>query len=95
MPLKLYHRDRLLGEITDVSQEGIWMSGHLEPTPAAAAYRGFFDSMSDESKAHEDPPFGEDFLNAENWSVVEDSGQKRGIEVPAVHADQSIDWRWQ
>jgi hypothetical protein len=95
MRLKLYHRDTLLGEITNLSQEGVWMSGDLETTPAAATYRDFFAYLTDENKGQEDQPFGEDYLNPENWFVVEDDGRKRGIEVPAVHADQSIDWRWQ
>ncbi len=95
MRLKLYHRDTLLGDITNVSQEGVWMSGDLVPTPAAAAYRDFFTYMTDENKGQEDPPFGEDYLDPENWFVVDDGGRKRGIEVPAVHADQSIEWRWQ
>ena len=53
MRLKLYHRDTLLGEITNVSQEGVWMSGDLKPTPAAEAYRDFFSYMTDESKGQE------------------------------------------
>lgn len=51
--------------------------------------------MTDEDRGQEDPPFGEDYLNPENWFVVEETGRKRGIEIPAVNHDHSIDWRWQ
>jgi hypothetical protein len=95
MRLKLYHRSILLGEITHISQEGAWMSGDLEPTPALEDYRVFFNYMTDESKGQEEPPFGDDYLDPNTWIIVDNSGKNRKIEVPAVHSDNSIEWRWQ
>lgn len=94
MRFKLYHRSTLLGEITDVSREGVWMNGQFEPGPEAVAYRDFFSYMTDEAKGQQDPPFGEEYLNPDNWHLEEEDGQRREIEVPAVHNDQSIEWRW-
>jgi hypothetical protein len=91
--MKLYHGDRFLGDISPVGVEGVWMSGEIKLSPVAADYRSFFEFMTDETGGAEDPPFGESLLDPENWYVL-DKGQKRGIEVPAVHPDGSIDWRW-
>lgn len=95
MKLKLYHRDTLIGEITNVSQEGVWMNGDLIPTSAAEGYQEFFAFLTDEGKGQQDPPFDEEYLNPQNWIVVDEVGRKRGIEIPAVHEDNSIEWRWQ
>jgi hypothetical protein len=91
--MKLYYRDTFLGDISVIEAEGVWTSGEIELSPKAADFRQFFGYMTDETKAMEEPPFGDDLLNPENW-YVEENGQKRGIEVPAVHTDGSIEWRW-
>jgi hypothetical protein len=91
--MKLYHGDRFLGDISQVGVEGVWMNGEIKLSPSAADYHPFFEFMTDETRGAEAPPFGEDLLDPENW-YVEENGQKRGIEVPAVHRDGSIEWRW-
>lgn len=92
--MKLYHGAVLLGEIGNISQEGSWMYGELVKTPAASQYEDFFAWMTDEEKQSEDPPFSDDYLNPDNWSIEDETGKRRGIEVPAVHDDGSIEWRW-
>ena len=70
------------------------MWGHIDLTPEGFAYREFFDYMTDEEHGFEqDPPFSDDLLNPFEW-FIEDNGMKRGIEVPAVHFDGTIAWRW-
>jgi hypothetical protein len=92
--VNLYHNTKHLGSISDVSQDGIWMYGQIDLTSESSAYREFFDFMTDEEQCFEqDPPFSKELLNPEEW-FIEDNGTKRGIEVPAVHPDGAIAWRW-
>lgn len=57
-------------------------------------YREFFAFMVDEDKGNIDPPFGPEFLDESNWFIEDDAGTRRGIEIPAVHDDDSVMWRW-
>jgi hypothetical protein len=94
MAIRLYHGGVLLGNITNIGQEGVWMSGTVRLTQEGSAYGDFFSYMTDESKGLEDPPFGRDLLDPNNWFIEDERGMRRGIEVPAVHDDNSIEWRW-
>ena len=93
--MKLIHSNSVIGIITSPSQDGPWMSGDLNlESSVGPEYREFFAFMVDEDQGDTDPPFGPEFLDASNWFIEEDDGTRRGIEIPAVHNDDSIMWRW-
>jgi hypothetical protein len=92
--MKLYHGTTHVADISDVSAEGIWMSGRIRLTAEGTSYRPFFEYMTDDRHGlDETPPFGNDLLNADEWFVL-DNGKRAGIEVPAVHPDGTVEWRW-
>jgi hypothetical protein len=91
---KLFFRDLCLGEITDVEGEFPWMSGTLQPAPAAEPFGAFFRWMTDEEHASQEPPFEADLLDDDNWFIQDEHGSKTGITVPAVYGDGLISWRW-
>ncbi len=92
--MNLYHHTKHLGSIVDISQEGFWMYGQIDLTAEGSTYRDFFDFMTDEEhNLEQDPPYSEGLLDPEGW-VIEENGMKRGIEVPAIHSDGTIAWRW-
>ena len=91
--MKLYHHDRLLGEISGPGVDGRWMVGGIALLPDAEPYLSFFEFMTNEDQGWIDPPFSEDLLDEENW-FVEENGQMQGISVPAIHSDGTIYWRW-
>jgi hypothetical protein len=91
--MQLYFRDVNLGEVTEEGQDFPWQLGTLTPNANIEAFRAFFNHLTDEEQT-EDPPFAHDLLDDSNWSMVSDSGVKRGIMVPAVHPDNSIWWVW-
>jgi hypothetical protein len=92
--MRLFHTALLIGDITNVIREGVWMCGSFHPNELAVEYREFFAYMTDESRGlDEDPPFDEHMLDPNSW-FIEDGNARRGIEVPAVHADGTIEWRW-
>lgn len=93
--MKLIHSNTLIGTIASPSQDGPWMSGDISlESSLAPDYREFFAYMVDEVRGDTDPPFGPEFLDESNWFIEDDDGLRRGIEVPAVHDDDSIMWRW-
>lgn len=93
--MKLIHAESQIGEITEPSQDGVWMSGDFVLSPSAGSeYSEFFAFMVDEDQGDNDPPFGPEFLDETNWFIEDDDGSRRGIEVPAIHEDNSVMWRW-
>jgi len=93
--MKLVHRDAVIGTIMSPSQDGPWMSGTLAiRQDVSEAYYAFFEFMTNEDQGNTGPPFSEEFLDEDNWFVVDEDGTKRGIEVPAVHDNDFVMWRW-
>ena len=93
--MKLIHSEKVIGTITSPSQDGPWMCGDLVLDESVSdGYREFFAFMVDEDQGENDPPFGPEFLDESHWFVEEDAGTRRGIEIPAVHDDDSVMWRW-
>jgi hypothetical protein len=93
--MRLLHNDRLIGTVTDLSEEGVWMNGTLRlASDLPSVYRDFFAFMTNESRGDEDPPFDDDLLDDETWFVADDDGTKRGIDIPAVHDGDFVTWRW-
>lgn len=91
--MKLFHRSELIGVIRNASGEGTWLTGDLELTPAAQAYKDLFAFLTDEDRMLEVPPFSKDMLN--NWYIEDEHGQRKPVFVPAVHNDgKSIEWHW-
>ena len=93
--MHLFHGGRKIGDISGASQEGVWMCGSL--TLAAGLpeiYERFFAFMTNEENDAMEPPFDPELLDPERWSVVDGVGDRRGVEVPAIHADDAIMWRW-
>jgi hypothetical protein len=93
--MRLFFRETPLGDITEVGSDQPWWVGQFAPYAEADAFRAFFEWMVDEEKSSlpGDPPFDEALWTDENWFIEDDSGQKRGICVPAVHNDGQIWWR--
>ena len=91
--LKLYHGSDLIGLIRNPSQDGFEMSGEIELTPAAAAYKELFAFFTDGDKAlYVEPPFEEKWL--ESWSVENEKGERSPIVIPGVYKDGEICWRY-
>lgn len=92
--MSLWYNGVNIGAITDIDQDGFWMNGRICLNARGEQLRVFFNYMTDESRGlDEDPPFDQELLNEENWSV-ESNGLSRGITVPAIHPDGIIEWKW-
>jgi len=91
--MQLYYKDLNLGDVIEQGQDFPWQLGTLIPNSNTEAFRALFNYLTDEEQT-KDPPFAKELLEDSNWSIVSDSGAKRGIMVPAVHPDNSIWWVW-
>ena len=94
MAIRLTHQGVVLGEISDVTAEGLEMLGKFAPYPAADSYQALFQYMVDEDNSlDEDPPFSANLLDDSLWHVV-DAGVVKDIFIPGVYQNGVIAWRW-
>lgn len=91
--MKLLHRNKVVGVISNVGPDEMGLCGNISLLPEAEPFKPIFDFMIDEERNHEDPPFSNDFL--EGWSIQEDDGTQRKIFIPAIDNNYTtIEWRW-
>ncbi|MGK9269338.1 hypothetical protein KXR56_22400 [Bacillus inaquosorum] len=90
----LYFKDTKLGEIHDVSGEGMWMYGILKPEKEIEVFRDLFNDLIDEEGQFDETRYDKEWLEDENWYILDENSSKRGIIVPAVYPDGAINWRW-
>jgi hypothetical protein len=70
------------------------MVGTFRPEGAADDFAGFWAFVTNSDTSAQDPPFADELWDSANWRVVDEKDDPRGIEVPAVHSDGTIMWRW-
>jgi hypothetical protein len=92
--MRLFYQNTDLGIITDVGYDGpeVWAS--FTPNLAAHPFVSLWRFITDEANFDKDPPYPPEYLDDENWSVMDEQGRKRGIFLPAVYDDGAIGWRW-
>lgn len=95
--LTVYHGDNLIGTATHLCADQPWMHADFQPSPAADAYRDFFDACTDDESELPEPGglYPAEYFDDAMWTVVDNSGAKHGISLPAIHwSDGEIAWRW-
>ncbi|HEY9869384.1 MAG TPA: hypothetical protein V6D08_09480 [Candidatus Obscuribacterales bacterium] len=93
--IKLYHKDKLIGTITNVGAEDAFeMSGDIDLTPAADEYRPVFAYLTDEEAivSGAKPPFDQAYLD--NWFLEDEQGVRKEILCPGIYYDdKEVFWR--
>lgn len=89
--LKLFHKDTLIGTITNPSLDGLEMLGDIELTQAADEFKPIFDFFLIEENLELEPPFPEEKLW--NWFVVDEAGSREEIGLPYIEG-KDISWRY-
>ncbi|WP_131923150.1 hypothetical protein [Hazenella coriacea] len=92
--MKLYFLNECLGEIVDISVEGLWTNGKIIPTKKLEKFKDFFEGLIDEENEFVEEKYNEEWLDDHNWFIVDDENRKKGIYLPAVYFDGDINWRW-
>jgi hypothetical protein len=91
--LKLFHKDTLIANIEDPSQDGLWLVGKHKLLPSADRFKEFFEyAMNEENWHDQDDPYGAEYW--EHWTVENEDGLKQNIGCPAIHNDGDIYWRY-
>lgn len=92
--MKLYFLDEFLGDIRNITAEGTWMNAEISPSTTMNKFKNFFAAMIDEENDFEETNFNEEWLDYNNWYIIDNQNRKRGIYIPAVFLDGEISWRW-
>ncbi|MBX9721063.1 MAG: hypothetical protein K2X81_06700 [Candidatus Obscuribacterales bacterium] len=90
--LKLFRRDKLIGEISNRYSDFPWQCGHIELTKAADPYRKIWEFWTTEGNREIEPPFEIPENIEEDWFIEDDKGNRTRIEFPAVHSDGEVSW---
>ncbi|WP_028403031.1 hypothetical protein [Ectobacillus panaciterrae] len=91
--MKLYFKKECLGSILNVSAEGTWMFGTIEPNENMSKFQEFFVKLIDEEGFVEED-MNPEWLDEVNWFIMNDQQELKGIELPAIYEDGEINWRW-
>lgn len=92
--MKLYFLNEFLGDIRNITAEGIWMNAEISPSTTMNKFQNFFAAMIDEENDFEETKFNEEWLDDNNWYIIDNQNRKRDIYIPAVFPDGEISWRW-
>ncbi|MFP9131177.1 hypothetical protein [Niallia sp. BSM11] len=92
--MKLYFKEKYIGDILDANREGSWVYGIFKPTGNYEKYKTFFEALTNEDNVFDEGQFDAEWLDESNWYIADDQGNKEGIEIPAVYPDGDINWRW-
>ncbi len=93
--MKLFHNSELIGNIEFLGVNFPEMLGHLSLTSEGEKFKEMFAFLTDETKAHLEPPYPDSLLE-EGWAIEDHEGIMREIiGCPAVLDNfTSIAWRW-
>ncbi|USK79415.1 hypothetical protein LHV56_21680 [Peribacillus frigoritolerans] len=90
----LYFRNECLGEIQNDNKEGVWFYGSIIANENIIKYKDFLTALVNEEKEFKEGSFNEEWLNDDNWFIVDEHQNKKGIYLQAIHEDGEINWRY-
>ncbi len=91
--LKLYHRDVLIGTISNIAPEDNYeMNGDIALTADFQKYKNVFSYLlaDDGLTPGGEPPFDESYF--EGWYLEDEHGIRKPIDIPAIEKNEII-WR--
>ncbi|QOK29872.1 hypothetical protein IIE26_27480 (plasmid) [Cytobacillus oceanisediminis] len=92
--MKLYYSNEFLGDIFNMSVEGMWVNAKITPSKDIDKFKKFFAAIVDEDNEFEEDNYNEEWVDDNNWYIVDTENRKKGIYLPAVYPDGEISWRW-
>lgn len=92
--MKLYFLNEFLGDIHNISVEGMWINAEITPSKNIEKFKDFFAAIVDEENDFDDTNYNEEWLDDSNWHIIDNENRKKGIYIPAVYPDREINWRW-
>lgn len=92
--LRLYFLNEFLGDIRNISFEGMWINAEITSSKNIDKFNDFFAAIVDEDNDFDETNYNEEWLEDSNWHIVDNENRKKGIYIPAVYPDGKINWRW-
>ncbi|ALM29135.1 hypothetical protein [Bacillus altitudinis] len=92
--MKLYFLNEFLGDIRDINVDGMWVNGEITPSNNIVKFNDFFAALVDEENDFVETNYNDEWLDDNNWYIIDDENKRRGIYIPAVYPDREISWRW-
>ncbi len=92
--MKLYFLNEFLGDIRNISVEGMWINAQITPSKNIDKFNDFFAAIVDEENDFEETNYNEEWLDDSNWYIIDNENRKKGIYIPAVYPGREINWRW-
>lgn len=92
--MKLYFLNEFLGDICNISVEGMWINAKITPSENIDKFIDFFTAIVDEKNDFDETNYNEEWLDDSNWHIIDNENRKKGIYIPAVYPDREINWRW-
>jgi len=92
--VKLYFLNEFLGDIRDINVDGMWVNGEITPSNNIVKFNDFFAALVDEENDFVETNYNDEWLDDNNWYIIDDENKRRGIYIPAVYPDREISWRW-
>ena len=94
--LRLYFLNEFLGDIRNISFEGMWINAEITSSKNIDKFNDFFAEIVDEDNDFDfdETNYNEEWLEDSNWHIVDNENRKKGIYIPAVYPDGEINWRW-
>ncbi|MFF2496855.1 hypothetical protein [Peribacillus sp. NPDC058076] len=72
----------------------MWFYGSIIANENIKKYKDFLAALVNEEKEFKEDSFNEDWLNDDNWFIIDEHQNKKGIYLPAIHEDGEINWRY-
>lgn len=92
--MKLYFLNEFLGDIHNINVDGMWTNGEITPSKSIDKFNDFFVAIVDEENDFEETNYRDEWLDDNNWYIIDNENEKKGIYIPAVYPDGEISWRW-
>lgn len=88
--MKLYFLNEFLGDIRNISVEGMWINAEIIPTENIDKFNDFFAAVVDEENDFNETNYNEEWLDDSNWHISDNESKKKGIYIPAVYPDRKL-----
>ena len=92
--MKLFFLNECLGELENISVEGMWVNGKILPNKNMEKFKAFFEEIVDEENEFAEEDFSEEWLDDSNWFIIDNKNRKKNIYIPEVYPDGDFNWRW-
>ncbi|MDS0525032.1 hypothetical protein NNC19_05010 [Clostridium sp. SHJSY1] len=91
--MEILFKDTPIGKTIKTSGEQRWVYGEFEPYDNFEQYRELFKAIVCED-GFDLEEFDSELLDENNWFIINENQETKGIEIPAIYEDGDIAFRY-